>query len=155
MSVGPGWPRATAVVLLALAVGPGLTGRGRVEAQAPAGSPPASSPPAAADSVAALPAGHSYLVLFSPGPNWDAMKAPPEQSGFREHGQNLGRLQTEGRIVLGARYSDKGMLVMRGKSLEAVRAELAEDPGVKAGIFSFEAHPLQPFYDGCLERTKR
>jgi uncharacterized protein YciI len=140
-----------AAMLLALALTPAGPMRGGADA---AETPPASAPAAKPDSVAA-PTGALFLVTFSLGPNWVQDKAPPEQVGFREHGQNLGRLRKEEKIVLGARYADKGMIVLRAESLEAVQAEMAADPGVVAGLFTFEAHPLQTFYDGCLERPKR
>lgn len=116
-------------------------------AQEPA--PPA-APKAAATVEAPRPAA-AYLVVFSLGPAWDRAKPPAEQSGFREHGRNLKRLRDEGRITLGARYSDKGMIVLRAESETAARGEIASDPGVRAGLFTFEVNALQPFYAGCLE----
>ena len=47
------------------------------------------------------------------------------------------------------------MIVLRAPREEAVRAEMAADPGVVAGIFVFEAHEMLPFYDGCLTTTPR
>lgn len=90
------------------------------------------------------------IVHFSVGPSWSAEKPPHEQTSFRDHGRNLKRLRDEGRIVLGARYSDKGMIVLRAESEERARAEMSADPGVRAGIFTFELFELRPFYDGCL-----
>lgn len=131
----------------------------------PAGGAPAAEPAApgaakaGADSAsapdpAALPPA-SFVVVFSLGPKWDPAKPPPEQVGFREHGQNLGRLRKEERIVLGARYADKGMIILRAPDLAGARAELDRDPGVVAGLFTYEVHELNVFYDGCLERPKR
>jgi len=99
------------------------------------------------------PDGKVFLVQFSVGPGWVAGRPPQEQSRFKEHGSNLRRLRDEGRIVLGARYADKGLIVVRFASEEQARAEMASDPGVQAGTFVFEVHQLQPFYDGCLERA--
>lgn len=112
------------------------------------------SGPAAADaaaSAAAVP-GRDFLVVFSLGPQWLAGKPPGEQPSFREHGQNLKRLRDAGRIVLGARYADKGMIVLRAESEAAARAELEADPGVRAGIFTFDLNELRVFYDGYLGR---
>lgn len=95
--------------------------------------------------------GALFLVQFSLGPAWDPAKGPAEQDAFAEHSGNLGRLRGEGRIVLGARYSDKGMIVLRAATEEAARAEIEADPGVVAGIFTFELHALAPFYGGCLD----
>lgn len=108
---------------------------------------------AAADAAAsAVIPGRDFLVVFSLGPQWVAGKPPGEQPSFREHGQNLKRLRDAGRIVLGARYADKGMIVLRAESEQAARAELDADPGVRAGIFTFELNELRVFYDGFLGR---
>lgn len=91
-----------------------------------------------------------YIVQFSVGPSWIAEKPPHEQTSFGEHGRNLKRLRDAGTIVLGARYSDKGMIVLRAESEERARTEMSADPGVRAGIFTFELFALRPFYDGCI-----
>jgi uncharacterized protein YciI len=106
---------------------------------------------AAADAAASTAVqGRDFLVVFSLGPQWVAGKPPGEQSSFREHGQNLKRLREAGRIVLGARYADKGMIVLRAESEAAARAELEADPGVRSGIFTFDLNELRVFYDGFL-----
>ena len=92
-----------------------------------------------------------FIVTFSTGPAWTAGKPPGEQPMFREHGANLQRLRREGRIALGARYADKGMIVARFPTEEAARRELGADPGVKSGIFTFELAELRPFFEGCLD----
>ncbi|MFN0151800.1 MAG: YciI family protein [bacterium] len=91
-----------------------------------------------------------FIVHFSAGPSWDPDKPPNEQTSFGEHGRNLKRLRDEGSIVLGARYGDKGMIVLRSLSEDEARAILSADPGVVAGIFTFEVFELRPFYSGCL-----
>lgn len=110
--------------------------------------------PAAASEPASpvVAPGKLFLVHFSLGPAWAAGKPPQEQPKFKEHGANLKRLRDDGKIVLGARYSDKGMVVLRFASEEQARAEIAADPGVQAGSFTFELFELRPFYDGCLAR---
>lgn len=110
----------------------------------------------AADAAAgAAVSGRDFLVVFSLGPQWVAGKPPGEQTSFREHGQNLKRLRDAGRIVLGARYADKGMIVLRAESEAAARAELEADPGVRAGIFTFDLSELRVFYDGYLGRPAK
>ena len=92
-----------------------------------------------------------FIVTFSTGPAWTAGKPPAEQPEFAAHGANLQRLRREGRIALGGRYADKGMIVARFPSEAAARQELAADPGVKAGTFTFEMAELPPFFEGCLD----
>lgn len=107
-----------------------------------------------AASVAA-PRERLYLVIFSLGPAWIAGKPPGEQPAFREHGQNLKRLRDADRITLGARYADKGMIVLRSESEVGARNEIAADPGVRAGIFTFELNELVPFYSGYVGSPPR
>jgi hypothetical protein len=117
-------------------------------AQAPAGGTALPEP----SRTESLAPGKDFLVVFSVGPGWISGKPPGEQAGFREHGSNLKRLRDAGRIVLGARYADKGMIVLRAESETAARTELEADPGVRAGIFTFELNELRVFYDGYLAR---
>lgn len=94
-----------------------------------------------------------YIVIFSVGPAWVAGKPPGEQTAFREHGQNLKRLRDADRIAMGARYADKGMIVLRSETEAAARSEIEADPGVRAGIFTFELNELVPFYSGYVGST--
>jgi hypothetical protein len=105
--------------------------------------------------AAAAPRERLYLVIFSLGPSWLAGKPPGEQTAFREHGQNLKRLRDADRIAMGARYADKGMIVLRSESEAAARSEIADDPGVRAGIFTFELNELFPFYSGYVGSPPR
>ena len=51
---------------------------------------------------------------------------------------------------MGARYADKGMIVLRAASEAAARAEIEADPGVVAGIFTFDVNELRVFYPGMV-----
>lgn len=93
-----------------------------------------------------------FLVQFSLGPTWQQGKAPNEQPAFAEHGRNLKRLRDEGRIVVGARYADKGMIVLLADNAAAARSEMDVDPGVQSGIFLYELHELKVFYEGELKK---
>ena len=121
---------------------------------AAAASVPAQAP-AAGEAAAPPDTRRQYLVVFSVGPAWDKSRPPPEQPRFAEHGRNLKRLRDAGDIVLGARYADKGMIVLRAASEEAARAEIANDPGVLAGTFTFELSELRTFYPGYLGSPPR
>jgi len=95
-----------------------------------------------------------FLVQFTVGPAWVPDKAPHEQAHFAEHSANLKRLRTEGKLLLGGRYADKGIIIVRGSSESEVRAELDQDPSVAKGTFIAVVYPFAPFYDGCVERPK-
>ncbi len=96
-----------------------------------------------------------YAVEIKTGPKWDAAKAPGEQAFFREHSANLRRLRDTGHIVMGARYSDKGLLVFTAKSAAEVRALMEQDPSISAGTFTYEVHDFNVFYPGTLQSKPR
>jgi uncharacterized protein YciI len=87
-----------------------------------------------------------FVVHFETGPNWNKSLTPAEQPGFREHSANLNRLRKEGAIVFGARYEELGMIFLEAESLEAARAIVDADPGVRSGAFVARVATLQVFY---------
>lgn len=89
-----------------------------------------------------------YLVEFTTGPGWRADVSPPEQTGFREHSANLQRLREAGLLLFGARYGDKGVILLRLPDEAAVQAELTADPAIAAGVFEAAVHEFRPFYPG-------
>ncbi len=95
-----------------------------------------------------------FLVQFTVGEKWVKEKAPQEQAFFAEHSANLKRLRTEGKLLLGGRYSDKGVILVKAASEEAVQKEIQQDPSVAHGTFVAAIYPFAPFYDGCVERKK-
>ena len=97
----------------------------------------------------------SFVVEFRIGPKWDASKKPVEQAYFREHSANLKRMRDGGQLIVGARYSDKGWIVITAESEPAARALIEADPSVQNGAFVFEMHPLNVFYAGCLQPARR
>ena len=96
-----------------------------------------------------------FAVEFRIGRNWDKAKPAHEQEHFREHSTNLKRLRDGGRIVIGARYSDKGFLVLAAQSESDVRALIDADPAVQSNVFDYEVSAFAVFYGGCVEVSKR
>jgi hypothetical protein len=123
--------RAVWIPTLLLAVSP-------LAAQQPA-------PPAATAPPAPL-----FAVLFRTGPKWDAAKPPNEQAFFKEHSENLRALRTEGRIAIGARYADVGLILLSAATETEARALIERDASVKNGTFVFEVHEFRPFFSGCV-----
>jgi uncharacterized protein YciI len=89
-----------------------------------------------------------FAVTITTGPAWDAAKPANEQKFFREHSANLARLRAENVSVLGGRFSDKGFLIVRAADEAAVRAELAKDPSIAAGVFQAAVDEYRPFQHG-------
>ncbi len=97
---------------------------------------------------APAPAPKLFAVTFTTGPKWDPAKPPQDQAFFKEHSANLARLRTENISVLGGRYGDKGLLLVRATDAAAVRAQLARDPSLAAGTFVATVEEYLPFQHG-------
>jgi len=95
-----------------------------------------------------------YIVTYTTGPTWDADKEPGEQQFFKEHSANLSKLRKEGVIKAGARYAEKGIIIITAKSSLIAKEIIFNDPAVVNKLFVADVQKLQVFYDGCLERPK-
>lgn len=90
-----------------------------------------------------------YIVTYTTGPSWDVAKKPNEQAYFKEHSSNLSKWRKEGIIQLGARYADKGMIVLKAPSLVAAKELIHSDEGVIHKLFQADVQRLSVFYPGC------
>ncbi len=95
-----------------------------------------------------------YIVTYTIGSSWDATKQPNEQTYFKEHSVNLSKLRKEGIIKAGARYGDKGIIVIASKSMTMAKEIIFNDVAVINKLFMADIQKLSVFYDGCLERPK-
>lgn len=105
-------------------------------------------------SAEAAPANRLFAVQIRTGAKWDAAKPAREQLHFREHSANLKRLRDAGHLVMGARYSDIGFIVLTAKSEAEARAMMDEDPSIKAEVFRYEVHLMSVFYPGNIESPR-
>lgn len=100
------------------------------------------------------PAGDTNLTWFAveiiTGPNWDPQLAPHEQAFFKDHSAHMQKLRAAGHIVMGARYSDIGLLVFHSASIDAINKLMYVDPSMQAGTFSYEVHVMNVFYPGFV-----
>ncbi len=96
-----------------------------------------------------------YAVEIRVGPKWDPSKQASEQLYFKEHSANLRRLRDAGHLVMGARYADKGLVVLTASDEAQVRALMEEDPSVQAGVFQYEVFAFHVFYGGTLNQRPR
>jgi uncharacterized protein YciI len=92
-----------------------------------------------------------FIAIFSLGPSWQADKTAHEQAYFKEHSANLKKLRAEKKILVGARYFDKGMIIIAAADEQEARAMLGSDPMVASKVFNLELHQFNPFYKGCIE----
>jgi uncharacterized protein YciI len=132
------WNRRVVVALVAALLAAGRGGT----AQEPSPSAPASPPT------------KLFAVVIRTGPAWDPAKPPGEQRLFKEHSQNIGRLKAEGRLAVGGRFSDMGLLLVKASSVQDAQALMDQDPSLAAGTFKAEVHPWSTFAAGCVESSR-
>jgi uncharacterized protein YciI len=106
---------------------------------------------ASAQEPSPAPPARVFAVVFRTGPAWEAARPPAEQVGFKDHSANIARLKAEGRLLIGGRFSDAGLLLVRAASREEAQSLLDRDPTVASGVFKAEVHPWSTFAAGCLE----
>ncbi|MFS4468877.1 YciI family protein [Maribacter sp. 2210JD10-5] len=92
-----------------------------------------------------------FIALYTVGDGWDINKQPNEQPYFKEHSNHLDQLRKDNTIVIGARYSDTGMIVIKATDFDMAKNILLNDIAVKNNLFHVEIQPFSPFYKGCLE----
>lgn len=100
---------------------------------------------------AAEAASKLFAVEIRIGPNWDSSISPNEQKYFSEHSANLKRLREAGYIVMGARYSDIGLIIFSASSAEEIKELMSQDPSITAGTFKYQVHLMNVFYSGLVQ----
>lgn len=92
-----------------------------------------------------------FIVLYSVGEAWDTTKQFYEQKHFEDHSDFLGNLRKNKKIPIGARYSDKGMIILKAKNESDAIKIMEGDVSVKNKLFRFELNEMDVFYEGCLD----
>ncbi|KAA3632834.1 MAG: hypothetical protein DWP97_10315 [Calditrichaeota bacterium] len=90
-----------------------------------------------------------FSVELSLGKYWDTTKEAYLQTGFQEHVANMKKLRTEGKLIIGARYGDLGMLIIKADSIAEVFTIMQNDPMVADSLFNADIQQFNTFYDGC------
>ena len=117
------------------------------------GAAPAQTASASAASAATSTAAKRlFAVEIRTGPQWNAALPPNQQAFMREHSAHLSRLREEGRIRIGARYGEIGLVLLEAASIEEARAWMDADLSMRGGTFRFEIHPFSVFYGGAVAR---
>ncbi len=109
--------------------------------------------PAPLFAQAAPAASRMFAVVIRTGPAWDKTVPPGQQKHFKEHSQNIARLRSEGRLKLGGRFGEWGLLVIEAPDEAEARAQIDRDPSVVAGVFAADVHAWSTFAPGCVERA--
>jgi len=84
-----------------------------------------------------------YVMLHSPGPRWAEGVSFREQPGVEIHIAFVRGLLEWGMLALGGPFLDDsgGMAIVRGTSLDEVRALAESDESVRTGLLRVEVKP--------------
>lgn len=96
-----------------------------------------------------------FAVELTRGPAWDAAKPANEQPGFSEHSANIRRLTDTQALVIGARYGDKGLLVVTAADEADARRQFSADPMVAKNVFRADVYPFSTFKHGCTDGRRQ
>ena len=109
----------------------------------PAAAP--AQPAAAPDPAAAARPVELFVVIYRPGPAWQAGRPMAEQ-GLRPHGLYYRELLEAGRVQAGGGFvgSDGGLAILRAADLAEAQAMVDADPAVTSGIFAAELQHWRP-----------
>ncbi|MCU1456156.1 MAG: hypothetical protein JWL73_248 [Actinomycetia bacterium] len=93
----------------------------------------------------------AYCVLLLKGTA--KLQEPDAMSIVWEHGRRNFALRADGRLPIVCRVTDDsgwaGVGIFTG-TVDEVTAIMDEDPGVKAGLFTYEVLPVSSFPGSCL-----
>jgi uncharacterized protein len=98
-----------------------------------------------------------YVSIMALGPNWESS----EKDGSREivnraHYDHMKNLFDQGRLILGGPFKRAagGIHILECPTKSAAEEVLANDPGVKAGLFTFEVRELFTMFDALAGTCK-
>ncbi len=91
-----------------------------------------------------------FALTYTTGDRWDRSLATDEQPYFKEHSRHLTELRKTGKIALGARYADIGLIILNVKDENEARDIVAQDISVKNGTFKASLHAFNTFYPGSV-----
>ncbi|MGZ5244994.1 MAG: YciI family protein [Bacteroidia bacterium] len=90
-------------------------------------------------------------MLYTIGENWDTTKEAYEQNYFKEHSSHLAELRNKGKISIGGRFSDTGMLLLNASDLNEAKNLIEKDIAIQNKLFTVEIFYFDAFYKGCIE----
>ncbi|RSU17266.1 hypothetical protein CA223_02725 [Sphingomonas koreensis] len=110
-----------------------------------AGAAPSQQQPAQQPAATARPL---FAIVYRAGPAWKP-GVPMKDQGLRDHFYYVKALHERGGIVYaGAMGPDGGLIILHAADQAAAEAVIADDPAVKAGIFTGEARRYTPRFIG-------
>lgn len=104
------------------------------------------SNPGSADSL--------YIVTYTVGTAWDQSKKPNEQVYFKEHSAFMGKLMKESVTKFGARYADKGIIIIGAASMQKAKELILSDVAVINKLFAADVQKVNVFFNSYTAQPK-
>lgn len=92
-----------------------------------------------------------FVITYTTGPAWDKNREAQDQPYFNEHSAFMKRLKADKKSRLGARYGDKGMVIIEATDEAEAKQILAGDASVTNGTFTAQVDEFLVFQPGCVE----
>jgi predicted enzyme related to lactoylglutathione lyase len=96
-----------------------------------------------------------YALIYTKGNCWDNQLPPGQQTYMKEHSKHLADLRSMGKIAIGARYSDKGFIVLKVNNEQEAEFIINQDLAIQHSMFNAEIHPLNVFYYGSISNPEQ
>lgn len=94
-----------------------------------------------------------FAIVYRAGPAWKP-GVPMKDQGLRDHFYYVKALHERGGIVYaGAMGPDGGLIILHATDQATAEAVIANDPAVKAGLFTGEARRYTPRFIGTGAAT--
>ena len=107
--------------------------------------------PAIAQNPASDTSMQYFVALYTTGSSWDASKLFYEQTYFNDHSEHLASLRKAGKITIGGRYSDTGLILIKASNETEAQKFVNDDPAIRNKLFKVSVFPFDAFYGGCIE----
>ena len=96
-----------------------------------------------------------YVAVYTFGKNWGQDKKAHEQEYHEAHSSYLKKLREAGSIVMGGRYGDKELLVLKAESLVEAMLVTQQDSAVKFHTFQVSVYPFNALYPGYVGTSEK
>jgi uncharacterized protein YciI len=93
-----------------------------------------------------------FVMMYTTGPAWDPALPPARQRHFDQHSANLTRLREDGRLVMGGRFGQWGLILVRADDQASAQALFAPDSSLASGTFRGELQRWSTIYEGSVTR---
>ena len=96
-----------------------------------------------------------YAVVYTIGKNWVRHKKAHEQAYHMAHSSYLEKLRKAGNVVMGGRYGENELLVMKAKSLSDATSLAQLDSAITLQTFQVSVFPFNALYPGYVGTSEK